>query len=133
MGSMGRHQSPRDLNRSGPGLALAVLQTLSSPSTCSTMSTSNLSTTQYQQLQLKLNAKIKENELLKQQLARLTEDVEELRQDKKYLRGHNEDLKGDMVRLREELAKERREKEEYKALAAQSQVRTSLRAPKLRP
>lgn len=96
------------------------------------MSTSSLSNTQYQQLQLKLNAKIKENELLKQQLTRLAEDVEELRQDKKYLRGHNEDLKGDMARLREELARERREKEEYKALASQSQVRTPLRAPKLR-
>ena len=93
------------------------------------MSTSNLSTTQYQQLQLKLNAKIKENELLKQQLARLTEDVEELRQDKKYLRGHNEDLKGDMARLREELARERKEKEEYRALVTQSKVRTLLKAP----
>lgn len=101
-------------------------------STCSTMSTSNLSTTQYQQLQLKLSAKVKETELLQQQLARLNEDVEDLRQDKKYLRAHNDDLKGELARLRDEIAAERKEKDRYRALVKQLQVRSPSRITRCR-
>lgn len=96
------------------------------------MSTSNISATQYEQLQIKLSAKSKENELLQQQLARLSEDVEDLRQDKKYLRAHNDDLKGELARLRKELEVGRRDKEKYRALAKQLQVCISCRASVLR-